>query len=105
METTYPSTEATSAVRSPRDGESMVDRMAQSAHAAVDRMAEAAGPALNRMRDTAASTADSLRARVGDMNDMQSRATDSLRDYVREKPITSLALAALAGMVIARMFR
>lgn len=105
METSYPSTENVSGTRTSRNGESMVDRLAQSAHAAVDRMAEAAGPALDRMRDTATTTADSLRSRVGDMGEMQSRAVDSMRDYVREKPVTSLALAVLAGMVIARMLR
>jgi ElaB/YqjD/DUF883 family membrane-anchored ribosome-binding protein len=108
MEPSFPENTGTSTggmARSARNGESMIDRLAQSAHAAVDRMAETAGPALERMRDTAGSTADSLRSRVGDMGERQSRAVDSMRDYVREKPVTSLALAVLAGMVISRMMR
>lgn len=106
MESSYPSTESTStSARSSRNGESIIDRLAQSAHAAVDRMAETAGPALDRMRDTASTTADSLRTRVGDMDEMRTHAVESMRDYVREKPVTSLALAVLAGMVIARMMR
>ncbi len=108
METSYPesgSGAAAGVARSTRNGESIIDRLAQTAHAAVDRMAESAGPALDRMRDTASTTADSLRSRVGDMGEMQSRAVDGVRDYVREKPVTSLAIAVLAGMVISRMMR
>lgn len=102
MESSYPTTD-NGAIG--RNGERTVDRVASSAHAAVDRMAASAGPALDRMRETAQQTADSLHARVGEMGEMHSRAMTTARDYVRERPMTSLALAALAGMVIARWMR
>lgn len=108
MESSYPSTATTTGTETGtirNGGERVVDRLATGAHAAVDRMASTAGPALDRMRETAQHTADSLQSRVGEMGEMRARAVTSARDYVRERPMTSIALAVLAGMVIARWMR
>ncbi len=104
MESSFPSSDTATGTGN-RNGDRMVDRLASTAHSAVDRMASTAGPALDRMRETAQHTADSLQSRVGNMGEMQSRAMTTARDYVRERPMTSLAMAMLAGMVIARWMR
>ena len=105
MESSYPSSDTATANVGNRNGDRMVDRLASTAHSAVDRVAATAGPALDRMRETAQHTADSLHSRVGSVGEMQSRAMTTARDYVRERPMTSIALAMLAGMVIARWMR
>lgn len=105
-ETTFPTSESNpTASTLRRNGEGMVDRLAQTAHSTIDRVAGAAGPALDRMRDTASQTAESMQQRWGEIGESGSRMTETARDYVRERPLTAIAIAMLAGMVIARWIR
>lgn len=80
-----------------------VDRLAQTAHETVDKLAAKAGPALERVRGTTASLREQMRGKAGEWSSMEQQWMESARGYVREHPFTSLAIAALAGIVIARM--
>lgn len=83
----------------------MVDRVAQSAHETVDRVAAAAGPALERLRSNASSAKDTISAKADQFGALEEQWLSNARGYVREHPLTALAIGVLAGMVIGRMGR
>ena len=39
------------------------------------------------------------------IKDLQHKLTDDCRGYVRDKPVTALAIAAAAGLLISRLLR
>jgi ElaB/YqjD/DUF883 family membrane-anchored ribosome-binding protein len=81
----------------------MVDRVAQSAHEAIDRVAAKAGPAVEKMRGSASTYREQLHAKADQLGAMEEQWLESARGYVREHPFTALAIAAVAGMLIAKM--
>ena len=80
-----------------------VDRAAQTAHEAIDRMAAKAGPALEKVRNTLAGSKDTLRARADQLSDMEEQWLNATRDYVRENPLTALAIGVVVGALLPRM--
>lgn len=70
----------------------MVDRVASGAHQAVDRIAGAAGQA-----------AETLGAKGEQLMDVQTRAMEQCRNYVRENPLASLGIAIAAGFLMSRL--
>lgn len=81
----------------------VVDRVAQSAHEAIDRVAAKAGPAMEKVRGSASSYKEQLHAKADQFGAMEEQWLESARGYVREHPFTALAIAAAAGMLIAKM--
>ena len=67
----------------------MVDRLAAGAHQTVDRMADAA--------QGAAHTLDSKGVQL---HDVQARVSASVRQYVHDKPLTSLGIAVASGFLL-----
>lgn len=86
----------------PRD---LVGRVAASAHETVDRLAEKAGPAVHKLESGVEHANEMLSNQAHRMQELGSEWTDSLRDSVRENPLTALLVALTAGAVIARMTR
>jgi ElaB/YqjD/DUF883 family membrane-anchored ribosome-binding protein len=84
------------------NGES-VDRLAKSAHAAIDRVAESAKPAMDKAHSAAAGAAASVEAKAGALGELEKQWMDSAREHVRQNPLTSIALAVAAGMLLARL--
>lgn len=82
---------------------STVDRVAQSAHEAIDRLASKAGPAVERLRGTTTHTADTLRAKADAFGEMEEEWVENARSYVRENPLTALAIGVLAGVVLSKI--
>ena len=82
---------------------STVDRAAQSAHEAIDRLAAKAGPAVERLRGTANSTAETLRAKADAFGELEEQWVENARGYVRENPLTALAIGVLAGVLLAKL--
>ncbi len=81
-----------------------VDRMVDGAHEAIDRLAARASPMYDRLRDSTREKADSLRTRADEaLDDIDERWLDDARRFVREKPLTALALGVLAGVVLSRL--
>ena len=80
-----------------------VDRAAQSAHEAIDRLAAKAGPAVERLRSTATSASETLRAKADRFGELEDQWLESTRDYVRENPLTAIAVAMLAGIVLSKL--
>ena len=69
----------------------------------VDRAARAAHDAVDRAAQTAHNTAESMSERGEQLRESQDRLVSSASQYLRDKPIQSLGIAAVAGFVLARM--
>jgi ElaB/YqjD/DUF883 family membrane-anchored ribosome-binding protein len=107
MESTH--TNATQPNRTPTDtgagSGNFVDRLVQGAHDAVDRVAAKAGPALNTMDETARSAFTSLEGKADQLATAQAELIESAREYIRGRPLTALAVAALIGALAAGVLR
>ena len=86
-------------------GNGAADALAQNAAATVDKIASGAHQAVDRIAAAANTAASSLGVKSEDMLAMKDQALDSARDYVREKPITALAIAIAAGFLLSRIAR
>jgi len=82
---------------------STVDRAAQSAHQTIDRLAAKAGPAVEKLRASTSSTADTLRAKAQAFGDLEEQWVENARGYVRENPLTALAIGVLAGVLLSKL--
>ena len=82
---------------------STVDRAAQSAHEAIDKLASKAGPAIDKLRSTTSQYSDTLRQKAGQFGEMEEQWLENGRSYVRENPLTAVAIGVLAGIVIAKI--
>jgi len=80
-----------------------VDRLAQSAHAVIDRVAESAKPAMDRARTAAAGAAATVEAKASALSELEKQWLESAREHVRQNPLTSIALAIGAGLLLARL--
>ncbi|HUL67154.1 MAG TPA: hypothetical protein VLW55_21340 [Burkholderiaceae bacterium] len=83
----------------------MVERAAASAHQAVDRVAAKVGPAVERARAVARDSADTVQAKLDTLSSMPRDLTESCRSYVRDRPMTALGIAVLAGFLLSRWIR
>ena len=88
-----------------QNGDRMVDKLARSAHQAVDRVADTAGPAIDRLRSQGQHLQGNVSAKVDELSELQEEWTASMRDYVRERPLTTIAIALVAGMALSRWLR
>lgn len=89
-------------VDSTLNGET-VNRVARSAHDVVDRVAEKALPAVERLRTGLYDARDAVKARADNLTVMQEEWTTQCRTTIREKPLTSVAVAVVAGMFLSRL--
>lgn len=83
----------------------IIERAATSAHQAVDRVAARVNPAVERARAVAQDSKDSLQTKLNDFGSMPAELTESCRSYVRERPLTSIAVAVVAGLLLGRLAR
>lgn len=82
---------------------STVDRAAQSAHEAIDRLAAKAGPLVERLRASTSGTSDKLRAKADALGDLEEQWLENTRGYIRENPLTALAIGVLAGVLLSKL--
>jgi len=101
MDTTSSTTE--SGLASSLPDRSTVDRAAQTAHAAIDRVAAKAGPAIDKVRASVAGTKQTLQAKAERLGELEDQWLATTRDYVRENPLTAVAIGVLVGAVLARL--
>jgi ElaB/YqjD/DUF883 family membrane-anchored ribosome-binding protein len=80
-----------------------VERLKQGAHDAVDRIADKAGPTVERLKSSLDSASTSVRSQVDGMHAMQEEWMVTARAKVRENPLTAVALAAAAGLLLGRI--
>lgn len=100
----------------PRDAANRaVDNAASGARKAVDNAIDTAYDTLrpaaktlvtgahdtvDRLSDVAAGAVDKLEATAHQLKAAQSRASESCRSFVQEKPLTSLGIAVASGLVL-----
>lgn len=84
-------------------GHSTVDRVAQSAHQAIDRVAGKAGPAVEKLRASTSNAGAALRARADALGNMEEKWVENSRNYIRENPLTSVAIGVLIGVVLSKL--
>jgi len=82
---------------------STVDRAAQTAHEAIDRLAAKAGPAVEKMRATTSSAKETLRAKADALGQLEEQWLENARGYVRENPLTAVAIGVLAGVLLSKL--
>ena len=76
-----------------------IDRASNAAGPAIDSLAESAHQATNRMAMTATQAADTLQTASNRFRVAQNQVAQSCSGYVREKPLTSLGIAAASGFL------
>jgi ElaB/YqjD/DUF883 family membrane-anchored ribosome-binding protein len=90
---------------STTSNEGLVDRLVQGAHEAVDRVGGKAAPALEKLTESASAARQRLETKANQLATVQGEMLDSARTYVRERPFTALAAAAVIGALAASMMR
>ncbi len=83
----------------------MVGRVAQGAHATIDKIADRATPQVQRLQDGYRETEQLVHRNAEQVRDKAHEWTDGLRVSVREHPLTAVATALAAGMLLARLSR
>ena len=78
----------------------VIDRASNAARPAVDRVAASAHHAVDKLAEAASDAADTINTRGGQVLDAQARVADNCRGYVRDRPMTSLGIAAAAGLLL-----
>jgi ElaB/YqjD/DUF883 family membrane-anchored ribosome-binding protein len=81
----------------------MINRVASSAHEAVDRVAAAATPAVEKLRASASTAAESVKARADQLGAVEEQWIATARDYVRQHPLSTVAIGVLVGVLIGKM--
>lgn len=82
-----------------------IDQMSASAVPAVNRMASGAHQAVDKATQFASGAADSIVAKVDQLQDAQTRITEECRGYVRENPLASVGIALAAGYLLSLLLR
>jgi ElaB/YqjD/DUF883 family membrane-anchored ribosome-binding protein len=91
----------TTATHDPRTGEDLMSRVVTGAHHTIDRLAESAAPQVERLQEAGAKVG----VRAEHLRELGDEWVEGLRTTVRENPMTSLAVALAAGVVLARVVR
>jgi ElaB/YqjD/DUF883 family membrane-anchored ribosome-binding protein len=79
--------------------------VSENAAATVDKIATGAHQAVDRIASAATSAASQLGVKGDEVLEAKERVMDSMREYVRAKPLAALGIALAAGFVISRIMR
>lgn len=83
----------------------VIDKVSDAARPAVDRIASGAHQAIDRIAGATGQAAETLRVKGGQLKNVQVRAMEQCRGYVRENPVTALGIAVTAGFLLSRLLR
>ena len=79
------------------------EKLAEQASAGFARLSDTAHQTMGRVSDLASQTAGRLSERGHELMDMQGRAIESARGYVREHPVAAIGIAIAIGLIISRL--
>lgn len=82
-----------------------IDHVAGKAHEAVDKAAKTAGKAEEYAREQASHADERLREQAAKSRKRADDALDQVNSYVREKPLMSIGIAFLAGLLYSWLMR
>jgi len=102
------------AKESSRTAARAVDQASAGAHTAIDKVSDAARPmvdrvssgahrAVDKIAGVANRAAETLGVKGGQLKDVQARAMEQCRGYVRDNPLASIGIAVAAGFVLSRL--
>ena len=83
----------------------ILDRVVRSAHDTIDRLAETAAPHVQKLEATVGSASEQLQANAERARELGDEWAESLRCTVRDNPLAAVAVALVAGALIARLVR
>lgn len=86
-------------------GKDILNRVTESAHSAVDRFADKAGPAVQKLESGVAHASDALHEQAQHLRERGDEWTQSMRETVRQHPLSSVLLAFAVGALVARVTR
>ena len=86
-------------------GADLLERARQGLHETVDRLSDAASPAIEGFEDTVAEANEALQSGAHEARVTAEQWTESLRQFVRDKPIVAVATALAIGVLVARIAR
>jgi ElaB/YqjD/DUF883 family membrane-anchored ribosome-binding protein len=79
-------------------------RAATKAHETVDRVAASVTPVVDRMRSTAEGAAQQLQSTAHDLMESRDQWMQDARSYVKERPLTTIAVTAIVALLIGRFW-
>lgn len=82
-----------------------IDRMAQAVHQRIDRLADTASVGVRRAQRGLTQASDVWRVQSRHLRETQAQWTACAREEVRAKPLTAVAAALVAGVVLAELCR
>jgi len=82
-----------------------IEQAADALHPTVDRLVQGAHQAVDKLAGVATQATYQWEEKSEQVKDMQQKLTDDCRAYVRDKPVTALAIAAGAGFLLSRLLR
>ena len=91
--------------QSMRAAGSALEDASSRAGAAAGRMSERAHQAVDQVASTVQGAAERFGAQSEEWMARQDEVMDQVREYVRERPLMSLAMAAALGFLLSRLAR
>jgi ElaB/YqjD/DUF883 family membrane-anchored ribosome-binding protein len=81
----------------------VIDKVSDASRPAVDRIASGAHQAVDKIASAAGQAADALGVKGEQLKNVQVRAMEQCRGYVRDNPVTAMGIAIAAGFVLSRL--
>jgi ElaB/YqjD/DUF883 family membrane-anchored ribosome-binding protein len=79
------------------------EKIAEKAGATMNQISGAAQQTVDRVTDAASQAAQRLGEHTDELWELQQRAMESTRSYVREHPIAAIGIAIGVGLLLARL--
>ena len=83
----------------------VIDRMAQTVHQQIDRLADSASVGVRQAQRGMTRASDVWRVQSQHLRETHAHWTACAREEVRAKPLTAVAAAVVAGVVLAELCR
>jgi ElaB/YqjD/DUF883 family membrane-anchored ribosome-binding protein len=80
-----------------------INKISDAARPAVERFTAGAHQAVEKLMSVANATADTVSQKSEQLMDAQERLVEDCRVYVRQKPVTSVAIAVGIGYLLSRL--
>lgn len=80
-----------------------ISKASQAVHPAVDRVANTAHNLVDKLATGASNTADTLDVKAEQLKSAQAQLVSAARNYLNEKPLITLGIAAGAGFLLSRL--
>lgn len=88
---------------STQDASGTAEKLAEQASAGLSRLSDTAHHTFGRVSDAASQAASRLSERGAELLELQGRAADTARTYVREHPVAAIGIAIAIGLLISRL--